>query len=288
MSKAAARTSIGPIALIAVEQYFPDGQRVINDSLAYRMLSTSSKVFVRLMKPGWMRDWIIGLSEKSQPGIWGGLLCRKRYIDDRLTASAKDIEAVVNLGAGFDTRCFRLSSLIDKPVWEIDQPENISAKEERLRRVFRTIPANVSLVPVDFDHEDLAAALESNGYAINRRTFFVMEAVTQYLTQQGMENVFGFLSKASSGSRLVFTYVRKDFIDGKAFYGWESGYKRFVKGGIWFGAFEPDELPGFLMKYGWKVIEDRGYDALADEYLRPTGRRLCSTPVERMVFAEKS
>lgn len=134
-----------------------------------------------------------------------------------------------------------------------------------------------------FRYEGLPTA-----FSASRRTFFIMEAVTQYLTQQGMERVFGFLARASAGSRLVFAYVRKDFLDGKVFYGWESGYKRFVKGGIWFSAFEPDELPGFPMKYGWKVIEDRGYDELAGKYLEPLGRRINSTPVERMVFAEKS
>jgi hypothetical protein len=30
-----------------------------------------------------------------------------------------------------------------------------------------------------------------------------------------------------------------------------------------------------------------GYDELADKYIELTGRRLASTPVERMVYAEK-
>lgn len=287
MSKAAAKTSVGPTALIAVEQYYPAGERVIDDRLAYRMLPSGTKIFVRLMKPKWMRNRIIGLSDRSQPGIWGGLLCRKRYIDDKLAASAEDTEAVVNLGAGFDTRCFRLPSLSDMPVWEIDQPENIRAKGARLRKVFGTIPGNVRLVPADFDREDILAALSSQGYTAGRRTFFIMEAVTQYLTDEGIRQTFEFLAGASPGSRLVFTYVRKDFLEGKNFYGWESGYKRFVKGGIWFTAFEPGQLRGFLASYGWKVVEDRGYDELADEYLRPTGRRLVSTPVERIVYAKK-
>ena len=197
------------------------------------MLPASSKAFVRLLKPAWIRDRIIGLSEKSQP-------------------------------------------------------ENIIAKEARLRKVFGRIPPNVKLVPIDFDHEDLAAALESQGFSTSRRTFFIMEAVTLYLTQQGMERTFGFLARASAGSRLTFTYVRKDFLDGKAFYGWESGYKRFVSGKVWHYAMDPKTLPGFLMNYDWKMIEDRGYDELAGEYLKPLGRRLNSTPVERMVFAEKS
>jgi hypothetical protein len=39
--------------------------------------------------------------------------------------------------------------------------------------------------------------------------------------------------------------------------------------------------------YGWRIIEDVGYDELADKYIVPTGRRLASTPVERMVYAER-
>lgn len=287
MSKAAAKTGIEPTALVAIEQYFPEGQRVIEDKLAYRMLPAGTRIFVRMMKPIWMRNWIIALSDRSQPGIWGGLLCRKRYIDDRLAASGRDIDAVANLGAGFDTRYFRLPSLSCIPVWEIDQQKNVKAKESRLREVYGTIPSNVKLVPVDFDREDLTTALESRGYSKSGRTFFIMEAVTQYLTGQGISEIFDFLSHASPGSRLVFTYVRKDFLEGRNLYGWESGYNRFVKGGIWFTAFDPDELSEFLIKCGWKVIEDRGYDELADEYLKPTGRSLVSTPVERMVYGQK-
>ncbi len=287
MSEASAKTSIGPIALIAIEQYYQKSLRVIDDDLAYHMLPLSSKIFVRLLKSSQMRDWIIGLSDKTQPGIWGGLLCRKRYIDDRLAASAGNIEAVVNLGAGFDTRDFRLSSLSDIPIWELDQPENIGLKEARLRSALGTIPANVKFVPMDFDREDLTSALASQGYSAGRRTFFIMEAVTQYLTGKGIDEVFGFLSNAAKGSLIAFTYVRKDFFDGKALYGWESGYKRFVRGGIWHSAFDPVMLPAYLGDFRWKIIEDKGYDELADGFLKPSGRNLKSTPVERMVFAEK-
>lgn len=285
MSRAAAETGIGPTALVAVEQYYPAGERVITDDLASKMLPLGSKIFVRMMKPRWVREWIIGLSEKSQPGIWGGLLCRKRYINEKLVDAARSMEAVVNLGAGFDTRDFRLPSVV--PVWEVDQPVNIKSKEVRLRKALGTIPANVNLVSVDFDHEDPAVVLASRGYSPDLRTFYVMEAVTQYLTEGGLRETFAFLSKSKRGSRLVFTYVRKDFLDGREMYGWESGYKRFVKSGIWLSAMNPDEVPRFLDRYGWKLIEDKGYDELAEEYLNPFGRRMKSTPLERMVYSEK-
>ena len=81
MAKAAARTGIMPTALVAIEQYFPEAQRLVKDDLATRLLPPAAMIFVRLLRLRWLRDWIIGLSEKSNPGIWSGILCRKRYID---------------------------------------------------------------------------------------------------------------------------------------------------------------------------------------------------------------
>ena len=39
--------------------------------------------------------------------------------------------------------------------------------------------------------------------------------------------------------------------------------------------------------YGWHVVEHLGYEELAERYVKPTGRELASTPIERMVYAEK-
>ena len=140
---------------------------------------------------------------------------------------------------------------------------------------------------MDFDRDDLGSILAAQGYSAGKPTFFVWEAVTQYLTEQGVRATFDWLAKAAPGSRLAFTYVRKDFLDGKTFYGWESGYKRFVASKVWLFGLEPEDCPGLLKGYGWRIIEDVGYDRLAHRYIGPTGRRLASTPVERMVYAER-
>ena len=276
-----------PMALVAVEQYFPRAQRVIDDDLAARLLPLGARIFVHFLRPPWMRDWISSLSEKSNPGIWGGMLCRKRYIDEKLIASRNEIEAVVNLGAGFDTRPYRLPALSGLPVWEVDQRANVEAKEKRLRKVFGTIPPNVRLVSADFDRDDLGSILAAQGYSPAKQTFFVWEAVTQYLSEQGARTTFDWLAKAAPGSRLTFTYVREDFLDGKTFYGWESGYEQFVASKVWLFGMEPEDCPSFLKGYGWRMIEDVGYDELADKYIVPTGRRLTSTLVERIVYAER-
>ena len=57
--------------------------------------------------------------------------------------------------------------------------------------------------------------------------------------------------------------------------------------GIWLFGMDPESVAGFLDGYGWRVVEHLGYDELAERYVKPTGRELASTPVERMVYAEK-
>jgi methyltransferase (TIGR00027 family) len=132
---------------------------------------------------------------------------------------------------------------------EIDQPENIELKRAQLQRLFGIIPAHVTLVPIDFDRQDLGTALIAQGYAAARRTFFIWEGVTQYLTEAGVVATLEFLSKVARGSRLAFTYVRKDFLDGRAMYSQKDAYRRFVARGIWLFAMEPDAVETFLNRW---------------------------------------
>lgn len=288
MTIAAAKTGVSPTALVAVEQNFPEKQRIIEDKLAYRILPFSIRALVWLTRLNSVRSWIFRTTEKDAPGLWAGTMCRKRYIDEKLIDSINQINAVVNLGAGFDTRAYRLPALSNIPVWEVDQPENIQSKQNRLYKLFGAVPSNVRLVPIDFDRQDVGAVLKSYGYSADRRTFFIWEAVTQYLTETGIRKTFDFLAKAERGSRIVFTYIRKDFLDGQVMYSWEKIYMKYVaKDNIWFFGMNPEAWSKFLEEYGWKVVEHVGYDELAGRYVRSTGRELASTPVERIVYAEK-
>jgi methyltransferase (TIGR00027 family) len=288
MTQAAAKTGMGPTVAAAVEQHFPEEQRIIEDNLAYSILPFSMRAFVHLTRPVFIRDWMIRSSEKSAPGIWGGLMCRKRYIDQKLIESIDQIDAVLDLGAGFDTRAYRLPALADMPVWEVDQPENIGPKQARLRKLLGEVPTHVKLVPIDFDREELEAVLARYGYSAEMRTFFILEAVTQYLTEAGIRSTFEFLGGAAPGSRLAFTYVLKGFIDGQVMYGQENLYKQYiVRDKIWLFGMDPEGVANLLGSYGWRVVEHLGYEELAERYVKPTGRELASTPIERMVYAVK-
>jgi methyltransferase (TIGR00027 family) len=250
-------------------------------------LPPGARAFVCVTRLNFIRNWIIRITEKIFPGLWGAILCRKRYIDEKLTASVGQIDAVVNLGAGFDTLAYRLPTLTDLPVWEIDQPENIESKRAAVQKLFGGVPAHITLVPIDFDRQELGSVLEPYGFSLDKRTFFIWEAVTQYLTEPGIRASCEFLAKAAHGSRLALTYVRKDFLDGQKMYDQKSLYKRYVVNKIWLFGMEPAHMAFFLQSYGWHVIEHLSYEELHERHVKPTRRQLGVMHIERIVYAEK-
>jgi len=287
MTEAAAKTSTGPTFVVAIEQSFPENIRIIDDDLAFQIMPLSYRIFAWIMRIGFIRDRMINWYEKTVPGTWGGMLCRKRYINDKLNTMAPQIDGVVNLGAGLDTRVYTLDSISKLPVWELDQNKVIENKQNRLTQIFGTISDNITHVRIDFDHEDIGEVLKRNGYSSDKKIFFIWEAVTQYLEEESVRRMFDFLSHAQSGSKIAFTYVLKDFIEGKRMYNMEFFFKREVLKKIWIFGLDPNEWPQFLEDYGWKIIEDVCGDDLARKYVKPIGRKFASTPIERMIFAEK-
>ncbi len=287
MTHAAAKTGLIPTVLVAIEQSYPENKRIISDNLALSMLPSGMRAFVLLMRFSAVREWVINAVEKRSPGIWAGLMCRKRYIDEKLFQPDHEVEAIVNLGAGFDTRVYRLAGSATLPIWEFDLPDNIAKKKKRLSAFFEQLPTHIQLVSIDFDTDDLNLLLSANGYSSDKQTFFIWEAVSQFLTETGIQNTLNFLSKAPQGSRLVFTYILKEFLTGDALYGQEKTYQQAVEKGFWLFGLHPDEVSSFLGSNGWEVSEHLGYDELADRYLEPTGRNLSALPIERIVLAVK-
>ena len=286
----AAKTGPGPTATVAIEQYFPSQQRIIHDDLALQILPGFYRFIIQWMRIPLLRNWIVKASEKQLRGIWGGMAVRKRYIDDKATAavSGKSVQALVNLGAGYDTRVYRLPSLAAVPVWEADQPVNITAKQKGVEKALGRMPSHVTLVPINFMEQDLGAILAAHGYTPDTKTFFIWEAVSQYLTEAAVRRTFDFLALAMTGSHLVFTYVLKDFVEGSNLYEEEAFYKQMiVKARLWHFGFAPEEVADFLSEYGWRLAENLGYDVLGERYVKPTGRDLPAMAIERMVYAEK-
>ena len=237
-----------------------------------------------------MRDLLTGATDKKALGLWAGVLSRKRYADDKVSEAVRaGIEQFVFLGAGLDTRAYRLVPPTGARAYEIDLPANIADKRQRLQAVYGRVPDHVVLVPVDFQTDDLADVLPAHGLDPETPTMFVWEAVTQYLTEDGVRRTLAFLAKAARGSRLIFTYVRKDFLDGIDFYGAEQAHQDFVvKHAMWHFGLDPDDVRSLLQEYDWAEREQVGSREYLARYVRPTGRDLPVSEIERFVCCEKT
>jgi methyltransferase (TIGR00027 family) len=284
-----AQTAFGPMVLVAVEQNEPPGRRLVDDDLAELFLPAPLRWLVAATRWAPARRLMIRGSEFTGPGMWVNMACRKRFIDDKLKEVLDDIDAVVILGAGLDTRAYRLTRRVRVPVFEADQPVNIAMKAKTVRRVLGEPPRSVRLVALDFERDDLLTSLAEHGYRTDYRAFFVCEGVTQYLTEDGVRRTLEGLRAAAPGSRLVFTYVRRDFIEGGNRYGTRTLYRNVrQRHQIWQFGLEPDEVAGFIADYGWRLVEQAGPDEFVQRYAEPAGRKLPGSQLEWSAYAEKT
>jgi methyltransferase (TIGR00027 family) len=284
----AAQTAFGPMVQAAIEQYEPPERRLVFDDLAPSILPAGQRALVRAMRWPLLRRLTISAGERTVPGSWSLIAGRKRYIDDKLDEALGDIASVVVLGAGLDTRAYRLARRSDIPVFEVDLPVNIDRKKAAVQRAIGGVPTLVHLVPLDFERDDLIGTLTGHGYRPDARTFFIWEGVTQYLTEDAVRATLGALQAAAAGSRLVFTYVRKDFIDGVNMYGAAILYKRFrQRQQVWRFGLDPDEVSAFIAEYGWRLDEQAGPDYFLRNYIEPTGRKLAASQLEWSAYAHK-
>ncbi|OBK21674.1 methyltransferase [Mycobacterium asiaticum] len=284
----AARTAFGPMVLAAVEQNEPSERRLVEDDLAELFLPIPMRLLVATTQWASVRRALIRTSEWTGRGLWANLACRKRFIGDKLAEAVDDIDAVVILGAGLDTRPYRLTRQIRKPVFEVDLPVNIARKAKTVRRVLGELPLSVRLVALDFERDDLLTALAEHGYLPDYRVFFIWEGVTQYLTEDAVRTTLEGLRPTAPGSRMVFSYIRRDFIDGTNRYGTRTLYRSVrERRKLWHFGLLPEEVAPFLDEYGWRLLEQVGPDDLVERYVEPTGRKLKASQIEWSAFAEK-
>ena len=286
MTNGAAQTALGPMIVVAADQHEP--VPLVSDPWAAQLLPATGRLVAALTRWKPVRSALQSATEKKIAGGWTSFLCRKRYIDDQLCmAVTKGIEAVVILGAGYDTRAYRLAELAGIPVCEVDLPSNTKRKAAAVHRTFGRVPPDVTLLPVDFETDDLAASLRRAGFGSDRRTFYIWEAVTQYLTESAVRSTMSYLAQAAPGSGLAFTFVRQDFLIGGQTYGAERARRQFVVDNpLWRFALDPENVGPFLAEYGWREVDQVGPAEYAARYLRPALQDRTVSEVERAVYAE--
>jgi len=143
------------------------------------------------------------------------MLVRTRFIDEALErAVAGGAAHVVILGAGFDSHAYRCQELLTNVrVFEVDRPATQELKQERVREALGGPPANLTYVPIDIQHEDLADVLRRHGHDQSLRTFFIMEGVTMYVPEEGLRATLRYVAGHPAGSAIVFDFMYRPMVD---------------------------------------------------------------------------
>jgi methyltransferase (TIGR00027 family) len=137
------------------------------------------------------------------------MIIRTRFIEERLEQAIHNgASQLVILGAGFDTRAYRLVELLKAArVFEVDRPSTQEYKKHRVQEAEIKVPSNLTYVPVDFRHDTLGDVLAAAGYDSSQRTFFVWEGVTMYLPEAAVEATLRWVAAQAPGSTIVFDFV---------------------------------------------------------------------------------
>ena len=200
-------TARGVALLRAIEMLRPEAERISTDPYARRFVDPLTLHTTRAMIATGLSD-VLGLE-----GMMNFAVVRERYVEELMAReAAASLDQIVILGAGFDTRSYRLPGLGNIPVYEVDHPVTQAAKRKALSGVVEP-PANVKFVSVNFETDDLGERLEASGYDPAGRTLFVWQGVIMYLTPAGIDQTLAFVAQHSApGSMLVFDYMYENLL----------------------------------------------------------------------------
>ena len=133
---------------------------------------------------------------------------RHRIIDDLLREelAANPNLTVIIIGAGFDTRAFRLKG----GTWvELDEPQVITYKEERLPAA--TSENELQRIAIDFATDSLEQKLAS--YSGRRPVTIVIEGVLMYLEEAAIDQLLQTLQRLFPQHRLICDLMTRDFFE---------------------------------------------------------------------------
>ncbi|GIH20862.1 class I SAM-dependent methyltransferase [Rugosimonospora africana] len=261
--------------------------RLFDDPYAARFLSPRYRLVASLARvPALGRRFERYIDTHWSGGPRGSAVVRTRLIDDLLTeALAGGATQIVLLGAGYDSRAYRIPAAAAATVFEVDHPATQAAK----RRLIGASARQISFVPADLLHDDLDTELGRAGFRHGVRTVVIWEGVTNYLTAGAVDATLRFLAGATgAGSRIIFTYVDRAALDGSRRFDGLAKWQAAVRdaGEPWTFGFDPAELPGYLAERGLTLTTDLSTRDAAARYLTPLGRDEPTASFYRIVAAE--
>jgi methyltransferase (TIGR00027 family) len=229
----------------ALESMQSERRRLFYDPFAALFLSASLRRIAQCSAMPILGPLLPQIIDHFWPGARSSGVARTRLIDDWVEASmANGSQQLVMLGAGFDSRAWRMPVLAGLPIFEVDHPATAAKKRRLVAAVAAERPDLIS-VTLDFDRDRLPDALAAAGFDSRRRSTVVWEGVTNYLRADAVRSVFAWVGTLAAGSTLIFTYVHRGVIaDPTSFEGAERILRTVANAGEpWTFGFVPETLP---------------------------------------------
>jgi methyltransferase (TIGR00027 family) len=182
---------------------------------------------------------------------------RSRFTEDQLAhAVSLGVTQYVVLGAGLDTFAYR-NPFPTLHVFEVDFPATQEWKRLMLDQAEIPIPANLTFVPLDFEHKALTAGLLESGFDVILPAFFSWLGVAPYLTIEAFRATLAAVAQLPAGTGLCFDYAfRPDTLTGRRRVVFDLLSARVAAAGEPFRLFfRPDELESELLAAGFTRVE---------------------------------
>jgi methyltransferase (TIGR00027 family) len=205
LEKQTSGTAMATAFMRALAVYDPRKEIRGNDYLAEIFLEEKQK---KPLKDLAIRTWVV--KNRIAPGAYEFMIARTAFFDRIVEQALQDnIEQVVFLGAGYDSRPYRFRKFIqDTKIFELDAGPTQQHKKECLQQAKISIPEQVSFVPINFETDNLRDTLMEAGFSRETKALFIWEGVTYYLSTEAVDNMLRFVRLNSpSGSLISFDYA---------------------------------------------------------------------------------
>jgi methyltransferase (TIGR00027 family) len=260
-----------------LESARPAQTRLFGDPLAERFVSPAWRAALRGARSPIGRRVIEAIYDLvGGPGPRASAIARTKLIDDLICEASPSIDQLVILGAGYDTRAHRLGCLSHCAVSEVDHPKTQAHKRMILARARASGATAPRYVAVDFERDDLSAALIASGCQRVQRSMFLWEGVTQYLSSEAVDKTLSAIHEvARPGDALVFTYVEDSVVRGDhdrfpEAARWLHATAR--RGEPWIFGLAPAALRDYLQTRGFCLVSDLSTREAGERYFTQLGR----------------
>ncbi|MFI9828679.1 class I SAM-dependent methyltransferase [Streptomyces sp. NPDC051913] len=176
------------------------------------------------------------------------IVIRTRFLDDLLRqAVASGVRQVVLLGAGMDSRAFRMEWPQDTRLFEVDTAAPLDFKATVLRQ--ERAVARCERIPVAVDlREDWPGALAAAGHDPAAPTVWIAEGLLIYLPEDAVDLLLARISARSAvGSRMGLTLGSRGVIER---FGVDAAPGSAAS--LWVSEM-PDDPVAWLAGHGWKA-----------------------------------